>query len=152
MLWFLILCAVIASCYGVNGSNNTQFPLCTLCKCQMKTVDAVKYADVVCFTKVYHDIFSPEFWVTTVDNKTHEYNYHSLNFQNNILTNLSKEFPSSNLVYLNLASNNMVSITQSVFRNLQKMEILVLSYNDLDDIDPEAFRVSYVFYEMYLEC
>lgn len=116
----------------------------------MKTNAGTDYADVICTNKVSHDIFDSNFWQAVVDNKTHSYNYHSFNIQNNVFSNLSKEFPSSNLVYLNLANNNIVSITQSVFRNLQNMKVLILSYNDLDNIDPDAFKVRQFSLEFFL--
>lgn len=116
----------------------------------MKNLTGSMYADIICKTKVSHDIFAPEFWQTTVDNKTQSFKYHSFNIQNNVFTNLSKEFPPSNLVYLNLANNRIVSITENVFKNLQNMVVLKLSYNDLDNIDPDAFKV--IIAELFVNC
>lgn len=156
MILFLFLSCLVASSIGLNASNETHFPLCTFCKCQTGTTAGAESADVECFEKVHHDIFSLNFWVNTTANKTITYNYRTFSIQNNVLTHLHKDFPSSNLIYLNLANNDISSINQSVFRNLQNMEILILSHNNLDDIDPDAFRVSRVFlilcHEFSLNC
>lgn len=142
MCLVFILSILVISIYGAHAANNTtQFPLCTICTCQIKNETGSTYADVIC-KRVSHNIYSLEFWQTKDKNETHNFNYHSFNIQNNVFTNLSQEFPPSNLVYLNLANNRIVSITQSVFKNLQNMVVLVLSYNDLDNIDPDAFKVS----------
>lgn len=129
---------------GVFAANTTtQFPLCTICKCKTNKHAEKDYADVICTSIVSHDIYKLDFWETKDEkNKTHLYNYHSFTIQNNVFTNLSKEFPLSNLVYLNLANNRIVKINQNVFKNLESMEVLILSHNDLDDIDPDGFKVS----------
>ncbi|XP_050299695.1 toll-like receptor 9 isoform X2 [Anthonomus grandis grandis] len=57
---------------------------------------------------------------------------------------LNFTFPKSDLVYLNLANNDIYTIKDSVFQNLQKLEVLILSHNDLELMSPNALKGVYM--------
>lgn len=58
---------------------------------------------------------------------------------------LNFTFPQSGLTYLNLANNDIYGIRDNVFQNLQSMRVLILSYNDLELLSPDAFKVMLLF-------
>ncbi|XP_074041949.1 CD180 antigen isoform X2 [Leptinotarsa decemlineata] len=137
MLRVVILAAFV--CLAVGQSNNTKFPFCKLCKCE--TDDDVS-ANVTCTTDQRNYIFENSFWFNQSTNESYAYN--ALNFQNNQFLNLSYVFPKSNLTYLDLSNNAIYRISDGVFQNLQKMITLILSYNGLEMIHPDAFKGVYM--------
>lgn len=153
MFTSLILTLLVTTCLGTDDSNSTNLPLCTICTCHTNTKANILYADVICQKKIDYDIFAKSFWQIDILNKTYSCNYTSLNFQNNHMISLTQEFPPSNLTYLNLAHNEIADISKGIFKNLQNMKTLILSYNDLDNIDPDAFKViiKLIFYTSFIQ-
>nr|CAI5828222.1 unnamed protein product [Callosobruchus analis] len=122
---------------GTETSSATQPNLgfChEICKCNNHDQNSF---DVYCSGKDKLELFTESNWKTK-ENVT--YNYNSLSFQNAVLSNLDKIFPSSNLISLDLSYNDINSIGKNVFMNLKNMRTLVLSHNDLENIDPDTFK------------
>ncbi|CAH0549521.1 unnamed protein product [Brassicogethes aeneus] len=80
---------------------------------------------------------------TWLDQDNKNFAYKKVTVNNGIYVNLSQQFPSSNLEYLNLENNQIAILGNSVFQNLQNMTTLILSHNRINIIDPEAFKGVY---------
>lgn len=123
--------------------NNELAPICGIegCKCEGSN----EKINVICSTiDPQIKIFEAAFWN---DSKTHHlYPYDSVTIQDNKINSLNKTFQTSNLTYLNLANNDISGIGEGVFKNLQNMKVLILSYNDLEIIHPDAFKVSEFYF------
>ncbi|KAJ8929458.1 hypothetical protein NQ314_017838 [Rhamnusium bicolor] len=129
-----------AAFIGTILADSIQLPFCKICKCHF--VNNSAQADVTCTTNIQYNIFNDYFWKNNATNES--YAYASINFQNNQFINLSYTFPPSELTYLNLANNAIYGIADSVFQNLQNMETLILSYNDLEILHPDALKGQYL--------
>lgn len=131
---FLIALTLIA-CNANADEGVTRF--CELCKCTYTN----DYPDITCIDnpKVINYLYENDFWMDTNNNT---YNISSLIVQNIDLTKLNRPFPPSNLRKLVLSFNNIENINQTnlVFANLQQMEELDLSHNELTIIHGETFR------------
>ncbi|KAJ8971417.1 hypothetical protein NQ317_018152 [Molorchus minor] len=137
----LLLCTlVVSSIISPTLADPNQFPFCKICRCHF--TDNSASADVTCTTNIQYNIFNDYFWKDQDTNESYAYN--SINFQNNKFINLTYIFPPSNLTYLNLANNAIYGIADSVFQNFQNMDTLILSYNDLEIIHPDAFKGVYL--------
>lgn len=133
--------AIFTLNHAINAQGVTRF--CELCKCDYSaSTDA---PDVRCVDnpKVINYLFEEDFWKDLTKNDTPNfYPIHSLTVQNIELKILDQQFPESNLTMLDLSFNGIAKINHSnlVFANLQKMEELDLSYNELTVLDGEMFR------------
>lgn len=133
-LFILLVIAFV----GSTVAESSQLPFCKICKCHFASNEE-EQADVTCTTNIIYNIFDDYYWKANGTNQS--YAYASINFQNNQFGELTYIFPSSNLTYLNLANNDINKIADSVFQNLQNMRTLILSYNDLEILHPDAFKV-----------
>lgn len=70
----------------------------------------------------------------------------SLTLAHSNLGDLKTQFPSSNLTLLDLSGNYIREIAEDVFCQLQNMETLILSYNDIEVLTPNAFSVILLVY------
>lgn len=135
------LLILLASAFvGVIFAESDKLPFCKICKCHFSNDD--EQADVTCTTNIIYNIFDDYYWKINGTNES--YAYATINFQNNQFGDLTYIFPPSNLTYLNLANNDINKIADSVFQNLQNMETLILSYNDLEILHPDAFKGVYL--------
>ncbi|KAG5876561.1 hypothetical protein JTB14_004213 [Gonioctena quinquepunctata] len=137
MLRTLILATTLG--FTLAQSNNTRLPFCRLCKCD---TDGDEHANVTCTVDIRNYVFEDSFWFNNKTNNSYDYN--SINFQNNVFINLTYIFPKSNLTHMNLANNAIYGIADKVFQNLQNMVTLILSYNDLEILHPDAFKGIYM--------
>lgn len=127
-------------CLGYTLADDNKLPFCKTCKCRF--LSNSDPAEVSCTTKLIYDIFEDYYWIDSTTNQS--YAYSSITLQNNEFGNLSYIFPPSNLTYLNLANNDINRISDSVFQNFQNMKTLILSYNDLEILHPNAFKGVYL--------
>lgn len=126
-LYLLCLSLVISVC-----STEDEPPICKLCYCH-KT----NSLDIKCSTKLEETyIFNASMWKTSNDIEIH-----SVTIEDNIFRNCSRELPSIDLVYLNLANNDLTCISVNMFRNLMTMETLILSNNEIQTF--EADKVNF---------
>jgi Leucine-rich repeat (LRR) protein len=132
MLLFLLLGALLPLCTPQNGP-----PFSKSCKCVED--DSNKF-DVTCTGNIWTQVFDESSWTDKNLNKS--YPYKSLTVHNSPLLSLDKKFFSSNIVYLDLANNSIVNVSDGIFSNLQDMETLVLSFNNIESLHPNAFEVS----------
>lgn len=135
---------VLFLAFLVNGSISTsdsKYPLCIKegCQCTISTVLTKNVVDVTCTTIKNIDLSDVTLWIDVTKNET--YPYHAVSLTENTIIDLAKTIPTSELTYLNLANNDINSIGDSVFQNLQNMSVLILSHNDLEIIHPDAFKV-----------
>ncbi|CAG9815183.1 unnamed protein product [Phaedon cochleariae] len=138
MLSLVVLSIAFGSALAVT--NNSNSPFCKLCICSWNHEGT--YTNVSCTKPIPNYAFENSSWIENDSNKPYEYT--AVSFQNNHFNNLSYVFPRSNLIYFNLAHNDIFRISDSVFRNLQNMVVLILSYNDLEIIHPDAFKGVYM--------
>lgn len=108
-------------------------PLCDTCRCFNRTLEN---PDVDC-NGIAVDRENSSFWSA---NGT-LYQINSLNMQNNNLTEIETPFPNATYVHLDLSRNFLRTIDVYVFRNLFKLETLILSYNNLETLSPDVFMV-----------
>ncbi|VEN40652.1 unnamed protein product [Callosobruchus maculatus] len=135
----LILCAVLFGAVATEASDPPKSPICGHCNC---TNGEKNSFDVYCSGKSgEQDLFSEKNW-KSAKNEAYNYNYTSLSFQNGWLPNLTQTFPSLSLISLDLSYNHINSIGKNVFINLTNMRTLILSHNDLENIDPDAFKAT----------
>lgn len=121
--------------------DQNKFPLCKICTCKFDVNETT--ADVLCAAHGnYQSIYQDYFWKLNATNESVAYNSLAIHYEK--LTNMTNVFPPSNLTVLDLANNNIMSIKDSIFKNLQNMKVLILSYNDLDLIHPDTFKGLYL--------
>lgn len=118
------------------GLAQSDPPFCPPCSC--KSVEKTKF-EVTCNQDVRDKLFQESSWIDST-NKT--YPYKTLLVHNMPILTLDKKFPISNVSYLSLANNSIVNISDSIFSNLQDMITLDLSYNNIEQIHPDAFDVN----------
>ncbi|XP_063923633.1 leucine-rich repeat neuronal protein 1-like [Zophobas morio] len=133
MYVYLIFSMLMGHCLAQSDP-----PFCSACSC--KTVEQTKF-EVTCIRDVRAYLFQDSFWIDST-NKT--YPYKTLLVHNTPILTLDKKFPISNITYLSLANNSIVNISDSIFRNLQDMITLDLSYNNIEQIHPDAFDGQYL--------
>lgn len=131
-----MLLIVLSLILSISSAQNEP-PFCTLCRC---INDDSNHFEVTCTKDVRSYIFDKSSWVDHDDNTT--YSYSKITIQNSPILSLNQQFPASNIVYLNLANNSIVNISDDVFQNLQNMQVLDLSYNNIELLHPNAFDVS----------
>ncbi|XP_057654464.1 chondroadherin-like [Diorhabda carinulata] len=136
--FFILLTTLVT--YSWADVNQNKFPLCKICACTVDNNETT--ANVTCVKPIEYEIFSDYFWFSNATNTSIAYNSITINY--NKFIDFNKVFPTSNLTYLNLANNNIFNISDSIFKNLQNMVVLILSYNDLEIIHPDAFRGLYL--------
>ncbi|CAH1380376.1 unnamed protein product [Tenebrio molitor] len=134
MLLFVLLGAFLPLCTPQNGP-----PFSKSCKCVED--DSNKF-DVTCTGNIWTQVFDESSWTDKNLNKS--YPYKSLTVHNSPLLSLDKKFFSSNIVYLDLANNSIVNVSDGIFSNLQDMETLVLSFNNIESLHPNAFEGQYL--------
>ncbi|KAJ3652392.1 hypothetical protein Zmor_018361 [Zophobas morio] len=123
------------------GLAQSDPPFCPPCSC--KSVEKTKF-EVTCNQDVRDKLFQESSWIDST-NKT--YPYKTLLVHNMPILTLDKKFPISNVSYLSLANNSIVNISDSIFSNLQDMITLDLSYNNIEQIHPDAFDGQYLLNE-----
>ncbi|KAL1501242.1 hypothetical protein ABEB36_006604 [Hypothenemus hampei] len=132
----LVLCSCLV--YSTIGD---QLPLCgDNCSCIF--VDNKESAKVTCTKNVQILVTNPTTWINPDTNSSYQYLEITMTNQNFIELNFT--FPANDLTYLNLAGNDIYRIKDSVFMNLQKMKVLILSGNDLELLSPHAFKGLYL--------
>ncbi|RZC39590.1 leucine-rich repeat neuronal protein 1, partial [Asbolus verrucosus] len=131
-LFFLFL--TLAS---LSNAQNVP-PFCKICTCEN---DDNNNFEITCTRNVNMYINDNSYWMDQNNNRS--YSYKSLTIHNNPILTLKKQFPPSNIVLLNLANNSIVNISDSIFSNLQNMETLILSYNNIELLHPDAFDGQY---------
>ncbi|XP_063923630.1 leucine-rich repeat neuronal protein 1-like [Zophobas morio] len=136
MYVYLVFSILIGHCLAQSKP-----PFCPPCSC--KTVEQTKF-EVTCDQDVRDKLFQESSWIDST-NKT--FPYKALLVHNMPILTLDKKFPISNVSYLSLANNSIVNITDSIFSNLQDMITLDLSYNNIEQIHPDAFDGQYLINE-----
>lgn len=130
-----LLLAFLLALTGAQDTS-TELKFCTICKCTPVSNDE-KSVDVDCTNhNVKNYLYEESFW------QEQDQTINSLNVQYNDLRELATQFRPSNLTKLDLSNNSIISIGELVFSNLENMEELILSNNDLSILTPESFRVS----------
>lgn len=110
-------------------------PLCDRCRCFNKTLEN---PDVSCDgIAVANDLQNSSLW--SINDILYQIN--SLNLQNNNLTEINTPFPASTYLVLDLSRNFLRSIDVLVFQDLTNLETLILSYNNLETLAPDVFKV-----------
>ncbi|XP_066144582.1 leucine-rich repeat neuronal protein 1-like [Euwallacea fornicatus] len=111
-------------------------------KCVCTYNDGSQTIKVTCTKNVQALLLDNSSWIDPNTKLLYEYTEVTLTNQNFIKLNFT--FPKNNLTYLNLANNDIYSITDSVFQNLQNMRVLILSNNDLELLSVDAFKGLYL--------
>lgn len=137
---FAVSTLFLTASSSIIANGETRF--CEICSCSYQPNQG---PDVSCTDnpKVINYLFAEDFWKDpTQNNETALYPIHNLTIQNIELPILEQQFPESNLKKLDLSFNSIMKIDRSamVFANLQEMEELDLSYNELTMLDGEMFR------------
>lgn len=128
MFFFLLLAVGLSTVSGQSRS-----PFCDICNCISNDTE------VVCNRAIGTQLWLNSSWFDTQNGQI--YPLQRVTVQNSPVLNLQQQFPSSEIVYLNLANNSIVNVSDDVFANLQKMEVLILSYNNIELLHPNAFYV-----------
>lgn len=138
----LALIAALQFIDPIDGQAEGLSPFCSLCKC---TYTADEDPDVDCSSvpNAVNYLYEDTYWFDFSDANNKSFPVRSFKIQFVDLRTISSQFLTSNLTKLDLSNNSIVSIEDVAFANLESMQELVLSYNDLSIIKPEAFRVSY---------
>ncbi|XP_018320781.1 leucine-rich repeat neuronal protein 3-like [Agrilus planipennis] len=108
-------------------------PFCDKCHCSKEEPLIVDCASVK-ITNLFEDYY----WMDKTTNIS--YSIAALNLSSNDLGDIKKIFPKSNLTVLDLSNNYIRSLDDQVFTNLEMMEILILSYNEIEHLNPNTFR------------
>lgn len=115
-----------------------KLPLCSD-NCNCLFINNTESAKVTCVKDVKTIVTNTSSWINPADNQS--YPYLALTLTNQMFIELNFTFPQSGLTYLDLANNDIYGIRDNVFQNLQSMRVLILSYNDLELLSPDAFKV-----------
>lgn len=131
---FLILCIFFKI---INGSGEEITPFSTVC---ITTVNSSIY-NVDCSNTP--NLFPQQLW--NASNYYNEatnvsYNIGTLNVSSNYLSKLDKQFPNSTLKVLDLSKCGINKIIESCFADLQDMEELILSDNEIQDLVMNVFK------------
>lgn len=147
LLFLLIIFIAIVPfiCWGAEPETHTQepnnaqlsLPFCTICKC--KLIDDDDSIEIDCSGNMKDQLFNTSYWINATTNQTYPNRY--LAVENSAIITLNQKFPKSDLIVLQLANNSIFNISDNVFCNLQKMEVLILSFNNLEVLHPDAFKV-----------
>jgi len=129
---------IILICRTTSEDPNVP-PFCHLCACENN--DSNQF-DVTCTKDIKEYLFDTYYWINKDNNES--YSYDQLSIQNTPILTLDKQFPASSIKMLNLAKNSIVNISDNIFSNLQSMEILVLSFNNIELLHPDAFKGLYL--------
>lgn len=115
-------------------------PLCAICKCPQENQNS-STIDINCLNVKTGDlIYKNNSWFSE---KNESFSIIGVNLQNNGLTELAIPFVKSDLMALDLSNNSIRNISDGVFANLQKMELLILSNNEIEYLNPDAFKGVY---------
>lgn len=68
-----------------------------------------------------------------------------LTIRHNVLTKLEGKLGVENAEMLDLAFNGITQLGNGVFSELQMMETLTLSHNNIEELQPEAFLVKLLY-------
>lgn len=128
MFRFLLISVALAVVRGQGRS-----PFCDICTCNLNTTE------VLCNQAIGNQLWINSSWFDTQTGQI--YPLKRVTVQNSPVLSLQQPFPQSDIVYLNLANNSIVNISDNIFSNLQKMEVLILSYNNINLLHPNAFYV-----------
>ncbi|ENN73247.1 hypothetical protein HUJ04_000584 [Dendroctonus ponderosae] len=131
LLVFLLPCLIEAD----------KLPLCSD-NCSCIFVNDTLVSRVTCTKDVKDLVMLNSTWINPATTKPYPYLAITLTNQNFIELNFT--FPDSDVTYLNLANNDIYRIRGGVFQDLQSMEVLILSSNDLELLSPDAFRGKYM--------
>lgn len=112
-------------------TNAQMTPLCKKCKCQGDILD-IDCSEAPISSTIYD-------YTNFIDESNKTYPINSLNLQNNYLRQVSTEFPESPLKKLDLSFNFIQNIGDMVFRNLQDMNELILSNNNIEMLKADVF-------------
>ncbi|EFA05244.1 leucine-rich repeat neuronal protein 1 [Tribolium castaneum] len=134
----MLLLIVFSLILSVISDPNVP-PFCDKCAC---VNDDSNQFVVTCTKDVSSFMFDKASWIDAADNKP--YSYSKVWIQNSPILTLKEQFPVSNLIELSLANNSIVSISSDVFSNLQNMQMLDLSYNNIEILHPDAFNGQYL--------
>lgn len=122
--------------------------LCTKCKCN-KSTDP-KGLSIECINATISDVFfKNETWLQQ-DNATAP--IIGVRLHRTDIGDLQTKFVTSDLVVLDLSNNSIGNISEGVFSGLQNMEMLILSDNNIESLNPHIFRGVYepgYFYPMH---
>ncbi|XP_044260532.1 protein flightless-1-like [Tribolium madens] len=114
-------------------------PFCEKCNC---VNDDNNQLQVTCTKDISSYIFDKSFWIN--QNESKSYSYTKIKIQNSPILELKSQFPDSNLIELSLSNNSIVRIGNDVFSNLQNMQLLDLSYNNIEILHPDTFDGQYL--------
>ncbi|KAL3270508.1 hypothetical protein HHI36_021048 [Cryptolaemus montrouzieri] len=114
--------------------------LCSHCTC---TPSTGSYVNADCSNNVSSVLYTTS--KNTSDNTSAESNdlIQKLSVRKNELITLKDKFPFANLEVLDLSQNKIVHIEDNVFSKLQKLQTLILSKNNIEKLDPNAFQGEY---------
>lgn len=132
------MCIVISTLIATVCPAEVKLPLCDICSCVFK--DNKFPAEVTCNKDISNIWLKNSTWINLSTNES--YDYSSVSLLNQDIFILNYTFPSSNLRYLSLANSNIRQIVNSPFKNLQNMNTLILSYNELELLSIYTFKVS----------
>lgn len=124
----------------VYGQAEGLSPFCQICKCTYLP-DQDPDVDCSTVTNAVNYLYEETYWFDYADANNKSFPVNSFKMQFVDLRTIKSQFLTSNLTKLDLSNNSIVSIEDIAFANLENMEELVLSYNDLSIMKPEAFRV-----------
>ncbi|XP_066252048.1 leucine-rich repeat neuronal protein 1-like [Euwallacea similis] len=116
-------------------------PLCTE-KCECTYNDDSEKIKVACAKNVQALLPNNSTWFDPDTNRSYAFSEIELTNQNFIELNFT--FPNCEITHLNLADNDIYSIKDNVFQNLQNMRVLILSSNDLESLSTDVFKGQYL--------
>ncbi|KAK9876132.1 hypothetical protein WA026_011249 [Henosepilachna vigintioctopunctata] len=135
----IFLTFIITVCFLSLFNAEDQPLLCSQCKCVTLNDSSL---EVTCSSDVTSTIFSPS-------NKSNTSTISKLTVRNNNFNNMTNHFPFENLTILDLTGNKIVHIADNIFKKLQKLEILILSYNNIEILQPNSFEGEYEAGDFY---
>ncbi|XP_044764370.1 leucine-rich repeat neuronal protein 2-like isoform X2 [Coccinella septempunctata] len=133
---------VYLSCLFLGVRNQPPSSLCSRCNCSninatflevLCLSDIKEIADVIFANGTQGDLLS-------VSDLTIRYNE---------LNTLADGFATENVVRLDLSFNKISHVKNNVFSRLQKLETLVLSHNNVENLHPNAFQGLYMAGDFY---
>lgn len=137
----LVLVATLQFIDPIHAQAEGRSPFCQICKCTY-TPDEDPDVDCSGVTNAVNYLYENTYWFDYSEADNRSFPVRSFKIQFVDLRTISSQFLTSNLTKLDLSNNSIVSIEDVAFANLESMQELVLSYNDLSVLRPEAFRVS----------
>lgn len=131
-MYFLILIAHL-----IQAAITTP-PFCEKCRCIENQPNGTS---IECFNTTISDIlYKNSSWF---DENNQTYPIIGLKLQKTDVGDLKTKFVKTNIFVLDLSNNSIKDVGDGVFSNLKYMELLILSDNEIEYLNPDCFKGDY---------